>query len=51
MSYGDEALEDRVPLTLDATLYEDMALPPFTPADHVILSYPDEGVGLGPAAQ
>jgi len=50
VSNGDVAAAESSPLVLDVILYEVIAEPPVALAENVILSEPDAGTGLGPAA-
>ena len=50
VSNGDVALAESSPLALDVIRNEVIAEPPVALAENVILSEPDAGTGLGPAA-
>ncbi len=50
MSNGDVAAVDKVPRTLDVIVKDPIATPPVAFAEKVILSCPEGGTGVGPAA-
>jgi hypothetical protein len=50
VSNGDVAAVDKVPRTLDVIVKDPIATPPVAFAEKVILSCPEGGTGLGPAA-